>query len=84
MWILVILAVLTFPIVAQEPTATPEPSTHIYMMIEAASTPYPASISLTATAGEIHIANLLTAILISIWAGILIFVWLVLAVRKWR
>lgn len=87
MWLLLAaMMIIAVPVLAQTPTptSTADASTRIVMTIEAASQSYPAAVDLTVTAGEVHIANLLTAILISIWSLILLIVWFVVAVRRWR
>lgn len=84
MWLLLAAMVIAVPVLAQTPTPTADASTRIVMTIEAASQSYPAAVDLTVTAGEVHIANLLTAILISIWSLILLIVWFLVAVRRWR
>jgi hypothetical protein len=53
------------------PTLTPTPAPYVYATIQPEATDEPGVMTrfdYTATAGDVHIANLLTAILLSLWA----------------
>lgn len=59
-----------------EPTMTSTPDTYRQFELSVMGTPEPARIGLEATVGDVYIANLLTAILFTLWAviGFIVFV----------